>query len=65
MRGKFYIPIHVPVFALKLRLGEMSIEVLKSTTVSSEKISNAGFRFLYPSLQAALENLENNEVSSL
>ena len=65
IRGKFYIPIHVPVFALKLRLGEMSVEVLKSTTVSSEKISNAGFRFLYPSLQAALENLENNEVSSL
>ncbi|HEX5150972.1 MAG TPA: TIGR01777 family oxidoreductase [Parafilimonas sp.] len=64
MRGKFYIPIHVPVFALKLRLGEMSVEVLKSATVSSEKISNTGFRFLYPSLQAALENLENNKANS-
>ena len=63
MRGKFYIPIHVPVFALKLKLGEMSVEVLKSATVSSEKISNTGFRFLYPSFQAALENLENSSAN--
>ena len=63
MRGKFFIPVHVPVFALKLRLGEMSVEVLKSATVSSEKISDTGFRSLYPSLQAALENLEKKQQS--
>jgi len=63
IRGKFYIPIHVPVFALKLKLGEMSVEVLKSTTVSSEKTGNAGFRFLYPSLKDALENLESSKAS--
>jgi uncharacterized protein len=27
LRGKFFIPLHVPAFALKLALGEMSIEV--------------------------------------
>ncbi len=56
VRGKFFIRVHVPAFALKLVLGELSTEVLKSTTVSSGKITKAGFNFLYPSINAALEN---------
>ena len=60
LRGKFYIPVHVPEFALKLKMGEMSIEVLKSATVSNKKIHSAGFTFLYPSVEAALENLTRN-----
>jgi uncharacterized protein (TIGR01777 family) len=57
MKGNFYIPLHVPEFMLKLILGEQSIEVLKSTTVSCEKIKQAGFSFLYPSLDVALIEL--------
>lgn len=57
LRGRFFIPIHVPSFALKIALGEMSIEVLKSATVSSEKIRSAGFRFLYPTIEEALRAL--------
>jgi uncharacterized protein len=57
MRAKFYLPVHVPSFVLKIVLGEMSIEILKSTTVSNAKLQKAGFVFLYPSLQAALEQL--------
>jgi uncharacterized protein (TIGR01777 family) len=56
-RGRLFIPIHVPVFALKLALGEMSIEVLKSATVSCEKIQATGFRFSYPSIEEAIKNL--------
>lgn len=55
---KFFIPVKVPSSALKLLLGEMSVEVLKSTTVSSEKVCSAGFVFLYPTIQSAVENLE-------
>lgn len=61
MRGKFFIPVHVPAFALKLAMGEMSIEVLKSATVSNKKIHDAGFTFLYPSVDAALDDLTANK----
>jgi uncharacterized protein len=57
IKDKFFIPIHVPAFVLKIMLGESSIEVLKSTTVSCEKIQKAGFTFLYPSIEAALGEL--------
>lgn len=57
MRGKFFIPVHVPAFVLKIMLGEMSIEVLKSTTVSSEKIQLAGFKYSYATIDNAVESL--------
>lgn len=58
--GSFYLPIYVPAFALKIALGEMSIEVLKSATVSSKKILQAGFTFQYPTIEKALDNLINS-----
>ncbi len=55
-KKKFFIPIHVPSFILKIMLGEMSIEVLKSTTVSSSKIQLSGFNFKYPAIKDAFAN---------
>ncbi|HSC36790.1 MAG TPA: TIGR01777 family oxidoreductase [Chitinophagaceae bacterium] len=57
MRGKFYLPVYVPSFLLKIVLGGMSIEVLKSATVSARKIHCTGFDFAYPSIDAALNAL--------
>ncbi|MDB5192395.1 MAG: hypothetical protein JWQ96_1958 [Segetibacter sp.] len=57
LKGKFYVSMHVPAFMLKLGLGELSVEVLKSATVSSEKIKLAGFHFVYPTIEAALNQL--------
>jgi uncharacterized protein len=57
IRGKFFIPVNVPAFVLKIMLGESSIEVLKSCTVSCEKIKKAGFTFLYPDIEPALIQL--------
>jgi hypothetical protein len=57
IKGTFYLPLHVPAFVLKLIMGTRSTEVLKSTTVSCTKIRNAGFTFVYPSIDAALAEL--------
>jgi uncharacterized protein len=57
-KGQFFIPVYVPSFVLKLALGEMSIEVLKSATISCEKIHQAGFVFQFPAIEAALQNLK-------
>lgn len=53
-RKKFFIPLRVPSFFLKLLLGEMSMEVLKSATVSADKIMLTGFQFRYPEIRSAL-----------
>lgn len=51
LKGRYYIPMHVPAFVLRLVMGEMSVEVLKSVQVSADKIRKAGFDFRYPSIQ--------------
>ena len=61
VRGKFFVPFRVPSFVLKLLFGELSIEVLKSTTVSCNKTLVSGFSFLYPSIGIALKNLKEKD----
>ena len=56
-KGKFFLPLHIPSFLLKIILGGMSIEILKSTDVSAEKVKNTGFQFLYPTINAAFQEL--------
>jgi hypothetical protein len=55
--GKFYVPVPVPAFALKLVVGEMSVEVLKSVTVSSAKVEGAGYAFKFPDIVSAVKDL--------
>lgn len=58
-RGGFSVPVPVPSFALKLALGEMSVEVLKSATVSAARVQAAGYQFLYPRIEDAVKQLES------
>jgi len=60
-RGKSFIAIHAPSFALKIVFGEMINEILKSTTVSSKKLQNAGFIFQYPDLESAILQLSHQK----
>ena len=57
LKGRLFVPVYVPSFLLKIIMGEMSVEVLKSAAVSAEKISRAGFQFLYPSVESAFGEL--------
>lgn len=59
VKGKFFFPLYIPSFFLKTVLGEMSVEVLKSATVSCEKIKKAGFEFSYPKLADAIKHLHD------
>ena len=59
--GKKHFSFHVPELILKTVLGEMSIEVLKSATVSSKKIESMGFQFSYPDIDSAVKDLLNQK----
>jgi hypothetical protein len=51
------ILVPVPPFALKLALGQMSEAVLQSQRCSDKKILATGYKFTFPTLKAALENI--------
>ncbi len=57
VKGGLAIPAPVPAFILKIALGEMSIEILKSCTVSAEKTLGSGLSFRYPDLHSAVTQL--------
>jgi uncharacterized protein (TIGR01777 family) len=59
IRNRFFIPVHIPIFFLKLVKGKRSVEILKSATVCDKKIKSMGFTFLYPTIESALEDLAN------
>lgn len=61
LRNKFFIPIPVPGFVLKLFFGKRSVEILKSATVSCKKIKSTGFTFLYPAIDAAINELTRHK----
>ena len=60
-RGTAFIALHAPSFALKIVFGEMINEILKSTTVSSAKLQQAGFIFQYPDLESAILQLSHQK----
>lgn len=51
-----FLTAHAPEFVLKIMLGEMSIEVLKSCKVSSLKIEQAGFSFLHNDIEDCVKS---------
>jgi uncharacterized protein (TIGR01777 family) len=56
-KGGLKIPVPAPSFILKLILGEMADEILKSCTVSAQKTLSTGFTFTYPEIKSAVEAL--------
>lgn len=56
-RKKRFILLYVPGFLLRLLLGPMANEALKSITVSNRLIKEKGFQFKYAGIAAAMEAL--------
>ena len=57
---KPFIPAPAPAFILKTVLGEMATMLLMSNNCSCKKIQETGFKFQYPTLVEALENIYNS-----
>ena len=55
VKGGIKIPVPVPAFLLKIILGEMSEEVLKSCTMSAQKTLDTGFRYEHPGILSAVK----------
>lgn len=54
---KQYLLMPVPTFGLKLVFGEMSSAVLNNQLVSADKIITAGYKFHFPEIENAMNNL--------
>jgi len=59
--NRWFFLVYIPSKFLKIILGKMSIEILKSTNVSALKIQSEGFVFKYPDLENALNKLIKND----
>ena len=60
LKKSFWFPT-IPAIIIKLIFGNMSEILLKGSRVSSEKIKSAGYTFLFPDLESALNNLIKKE----
>lgn len=58
---RLWLP-NIPAFFLKLILGEMAVIILEGSRISFEKIKNIGFKFSYPTLNLAIDNLTSLSV---
>lgn len=56
LKKPLFMP-NVPGFILKLIFGELADALLEGSRASAEKIQKAGFKFTFPDLKNALENL--------
>lgn len=56
-QGKSVLRLHVPAFILKIILGEMAIEILKSSEVNASKILQSGFIFNFNDIESCMKDL--------
>lgn len=59
VRAKFALRVHAPEFMLRLLMGEMAVEVLKSCRVSSRRLEESGFAFSYPTIVDAMNSFQS------
>ena len=60
--NKSALVVPSPSFAMRLAMGEMADVVLTGSNVSSKKIEATGFKFEYPKLKPALEDILKRKI---
>jgi uncharacterized protein len=53
----WFIALPSPSFFIKILLGEMSTEILKSASISGEKIIKTGYQFLHPTIESCMKQI--------
>ncbi|MHB1147706.1 MAG: TIGR01777 family oxidoreductase [Lutibacter sp.] len=61
LKKPLWLP-NIPAFVLKFILGKMAVIILEGSRISSEKIMATGFKFKFPTLHIALENLRHSSL---
>jgi NAD dependent epimerase/dehydratase family enzyme len=56
LKRPLWLP-NIPSAFIKMIFGEMSVIILNGSRISSERIKRTNFKFQYPSIDSALENL--------
>lgn len=56
LKKPFWFP-NIPAFVLRILLGKMSELLLNGSRVSADKIGSAGYIFLYPNLERAMDQI--------
>ena len=57
MSEKYFLPVNVPAFVMKLTFGEMSSIILQGSRASNEKIKSLGFDFKFSTVEEAFKDL--------
>jgi len=57
--------LHVPAFALRLALGEMSVLVLAGRPSQPRRLLEGGFKFAFPTLEMALQDLFGRQKAAV
>lgn len=60
LKRRLWFP-NIPAFVLKILYGQMSAILLEGSRVSSQKIQDAEYKFLYPGLEGALKQLKHQK----
>ena len=56
LQKPYWFP-NIPAAAMNILFGKMAVMLLEGSRVSSDKIRNTGFNYLFPDLESALKNL--------
>lgn len=59
---KAVLLVPAPTFALRLAMGEMADMILFSSKVSAQKVIKAGFKFQFPEVGPAIEDILKREI---
>lgn len=57
MKGRNFLPVHLPAAVVETVWGEMGAVVLQSCKASAEKLISTGFQYSFPGIESAMQEI--------